>query len=375
MPDEIAATPLGAAMRFMLAKLRENGPVNTVELAARLARPEMVPRFERARNAVQEELGAFRVSGYRVPSAKVGFIDLRDEKGRDQAIGVAVVADRIRALTTGARPPGFSYRAASLADADALAALELATPLVTGDVETVYDRSRDYFEAERLAGGELVLVERAGEIVGLFGSVTHSIRVNGDTFQGVCQHRARVHPGVQGRGVYGLLNLALFEAAAGRPGDHTWYAFIAVDNDASLDAGPGRDPRSRRPLWEARCERLVIDTAGASSRSIGRLARESDAGALVELLNDAHGAEELFVPYTVETLRARLAREPSSYAWPNFLVSERACVGVWTPRMGVIRRAGGVETRTVRAFVLDYGCTAGGVGELLALVNNWRARL
>jgi hypothetical protein len=43
--------------------------------------------------------------------------------------------------------------------------------------------------------------------------------------------------------------------------------------------------------------------------------------------------------------------------------------------MGVTRCVGGVEQRDVRAFVLDYGCTSQGLGELVALVNDWRARL
>jgi hypothetical protein len=41
----------------------------------------------------------------------------------------------------------------------------------------------------------------------------------------------------------------------------------------------------------------------------------------------------------------------------------------------VIRREWGVETQDVRALVLDYGCTADGLGELVALVNDWRATL
>jgi hypothetical protein len=57
-------------------------------------------------------------------------------------------------------------------------------------------------------------------------------------------------------------------------------------------------------------------------------------------------------------LRERLARALDSYIWSSFLISERACVGVWAPKMGVIRRERGVERRDMRAFVLDYGCTA-----------------
>jgi hypothetical protein len=122
-------------------------------------------------------------------------------------------------------------------------------------------------------------------------------------------------------------------------------------------------------------ERLVVDTASAAATGIGRPATAADAARLVALLNDTHGEEELFCPYSLDGLRERLSRAPDSYSWSSFLVSERACVGVWAPQMGVIRRERGVETRDVRAFVLDYGCMSDGLGELVALANDWRARL
>ena len=65
------------------------------------------------------------------------------------------------------------------------------------------------------------------------------------------------------------------------------------------------------------------------------------------------------------SLRERLSRAPDSYSWSSFRISGRACVGVWAPKIGVIRRERAAERRDVRAFVLDYGCTSDRVGELV----------
>ncbi|HXQ11108.1 MAG TPA: hypothetical protein VN805_08975 [Caulobacteraceae bacterium] len=119
----------------------------------------------------------------------------------------------------------------------------------------------------------------------------------------------------------------------------------------------------------------MIDTRSAAASGLGRPATPADADRLVAFLNDTHGEEELFCPYSLDSLRERLSRAPNSYSWSSFLISERACVGVWAPQMGVTRRVRGVEQRDVCAFVLDYGCTSDGLDEIVALVNGWRAKL
>jgi hypothetical protein len=370
MPAEIAAAPMGEAMRFLLEQMRCNG---SAPLEAFLARfPAETAAVLKARMpAVAAVAGPFGVTAYRLPTTNLCVAELQGDDGRGWALGVGFVDGVIR-LGIYPRPPGLSYRPVAPADAEALAALEQAAPIVTGDVETVYDRSRDYFEAERLMGGDAFVVEREGAIVGLHASVVHPIRIAGRDLQGVYDHRTRVHPAARGGGVSGLAGLAKFEALIGRSGVVAGavavYSFVAADNDAALRLQPeGR--------WPEMAERLVIDTASAAATGVGRSATVADAERLVALLNDTHGEEELFCPYSLDSLRERLSRAPNSYSWPSFLISERACVGVWAPKMSVRRRERGVETRDVRAFVLDYGCTSDGVGELVALVNDWRASL
>jgi hypothetical protein len=369
MPAEMAAAPVGEAMRFVMEQIRCNGSAPLEAFLARFT-PDYAAFIKERMTTVAAEAGPFTVVAYRLPKANVCVAELRGDDGRRWALGVGFVDGVIRfsPANTFPRPPGLSYRPVAPGDADALAALELAAPIVTGDVETAYDKSRDYFEAERLMGSEAFVVERDGAIVGLYASVVHPIRIAGNDLQGLYDHRVRVHPSARRGGVMGLAALARFEAIVGRSSLDVAYSFFAADNDAVLRLRLG-------PPWPEMAERLVIDTEGAAPTGLGRSATVADAERLVAFLNDAHGEEELFCPYGLDSLRERLSRAPDSYGWSSFLISERACVGVWAPKMGVIRRERGVETRDVRAFVLDYGCTSDGLGELVALVNDWRATL
>jgi hypothetical protein len=370
MPAEIIAAPMGEAMGFVLEQIRCKG---SAPLEAFLARfpAETAASVKAGMPAVAAVSGPFRVIAYRLPKENLCVAELRGDDNRGWALGVGLVNGVIR-LGMYPRPPGLSCRPAAPADADALAALELAAPIVTGDIETAYDRSRDYFEAERLMGGDAFVVEREGAIVGLHASVIHPIRIAGKDLQGVYNHRDRVHPSERRAGVSGLAALASFEAVIGRsgllPGPIAVYSFMAADNDAVRRLPP-------KGRWTQMAERLVIDTGSAAAIGLGRSATAADTERLVALLNDTHGEQELFCPYSLDSLHERLSRAPNSYSWSSFLISERACVGVWAPTMGVIRRERSVETRDVRAFVLDYGCKSDGVGELVALVNCWRARL
>jgi len=369
MPAKMAAAPVGEAMRFVMEQIRCNGSAPLEAFLARFT-PDYAAFIKDRMATVAAEAGPFTVVAYRLPKANVCVAELQGDDGRRWALGVGF-ADSVILFSPAylfPRPPGLSYRPVGPADAEALAALELAAPIVTGDVETAYDKSRDYFEAERMMGSDAFVVERDGAIVGLFASVVHPIRIAGRVGQGVYDHRVRVHPAARRGGVMGLGALARFEAIIGRTDLLAGYSFVAADNDAVLRP-------QRGPPWSEMAERLVIDTASAAATGLGRSATAADAERLVAFLNDTHGEEELFLPYSLASLRERLSRAPVSYSWSSFLISERACVGVWAPKMGVIRRERGVETRDVRAFVLDYGCTSDGVGELVALLNEWRARL
>lgn len=49
----------------------------------------------------------------------------------------------------------------------------------------------------------------------------------------------------------------------------------------------------------------------------------------MDILNACHEGEEMFLPYTIESLTARLERAPSEYTWSNLLLSDHAVAGVF----------------------------------------------
>jgi hypothetical protein len=313
----------------------------------------------------------FMLVEHQTPSALTGWARLRDANGRENIVAIVLepsAPNRVRVIAPFPAPPGGRIRPAAAADADALAALELETPIVIGEVSTIYDRRRDYFEAERLMGAKTFILERNGKVVGLSASVVCDVRINGRTHRASYLHKYRLHPSAQGGGLQGYLALAVFLASAGE--SEFPYGFIAEDNEAASKRG-----RASGQLWSEPCEQILIDTAAAPKSDVGRAATPADAAAIVELLNQTHNREELHVPQTVEALFERLSREPRSYTWSNLLLTERAVVGVWNPGLGVIHEANGHRTNDVRAFVLDYGCTEDGIADLVALLGQSCGRL
>ena len=195
MPAKMAAAPVGEAMRFEMEQIRCNGSAPFEAFLAHFT-PDYAAFIKVGMATVAAGAGPFTVVAYRLPKANVCVADLQGDDGRGWALGGAFV-DGIARFSPAylfPRRPGLSYRPVAPADGDALAALELAAPIVTGDVETASNKSRDYFEAERLMGSDAFVVERGGAIVGLFASVVHPSRIAAQDLQGLYDHRVRVHP-------------------------------------------------------------------------------------------------------------------------------------------------------------------------------------
>jgi hypothetical protein len=94
---------------------------------------------------------------------------------------------------------------------------------------------------------------------------------------------------------------------------------------------------------------------------------------MVQLINDCHEGEDLFLPYTVETLTARLQRAPQQYPWERLWLTDAAVVGVWPAgeSIQVIVERQGRRTESRRGLVLDYGFAAGAEGDFEALLRAW----
>lgn len=66
------------------------------------------------------------------------------------------------------------------------------------------------------------------------------------------------------------------------------------------------------------------ELAAAWCRTVGPATIE-DAPAIVEMLNSFHRDEEMYVPYTIDSLARRVARAPDLYSLGEHL-DERSCV-------------------------------------------------
>ncbi|HXQ11109.1 MAG TPA: GNAT family N-acetyltransferase [Caulobacteraceae bacterium] len=273
MPADIAAAPVGEAMRFVMEQIRGNGSAPLEAFLARFT-ADYAAFIKERMATVAAEAGPFTVVAYRLPRANVCVAELQADDGRGWALGVGFVDGVIRFSPAYMfpRPPGLSYRRAAPTDADALAALELAAPIVTGDVETAYDKSRDYFEAERLMRSEAFVVERDGAIVGLYANVVHPIRIAGKDLQSVYEHRVRVHPAARGGGVMRLAALAGLETTIGRSRLDVGYSFVAADNDAVLRLRPAGDGRATGDRHaKRRCIRFRPTGNAGGCRPTGRV--------------------------------------------------------------------------------------------------------
>lgn len=365
MPAAMARTPAGQRLAFMLHHLRTAGQ----ELTDDLVNENLITETTSAEDhrARLQELGAKLVGSevreYRAPGPQIA-IALVGHGDRAWHVGVKVENQPpylARGAIVGEVLPGVQVRRAGEQDASDLREIELAAPIMVGDTSITYDRGEDYFAAERLMGDVVTLViERGGVPIGLTSTIVNKIRANGQDLIGNYRHRLRLLPEARGQGIRQMLGMADFENNAWR-GDLP-YSFVAADNEAMLRNVRG----SRRNL---KVERAVIDTAQCAGQPHGRQATAADWARIVALLNSAHEGEELFVPYTEQTLAARLEREPDLYSWRNFRVSDRAVAGVWPARLRVIRETTGGRSEDIRALVLDYGYEPGAEDELVTLLR------
>jgi hypothetical protein len=229
-----------------------------------------------------------------------------------------------------------------------------------GDAQVVFDRGEDYFAAERIMGiASTHIVELDGRAVGLAAWVEHEVRINGATKIGGYKHRQRLLPDVRGQGVRQMQD---FAGSASQSAREVFYTIVAAANETARRA-------YGEPRWSVQPERIVIDAKLHAGPDAGRAATAADALRISDLLNRAHGREEMYVPQTAESLAIRFGRESELYSWRNARVGERAVVGVWPAHINVLRTAGEGSTKDDRALVLDYGYEAGAEAELIGLLK------
>jgi GNAT superfamily N-acetyltransferase len=259
-----------------------------------------------------------------------------------------------------------TIRDATAADGPLLASIERNSPLVMGGRQLAIDRGEDYFAASRLMGEVTILIAAVdGEPAGAFCAALHRTLLGGVERSMFYFHHTRILPRFQDHGVGRKLAAALRERYAGRIDSSYWY--ISPANEHSLGFA-----RAAQNKWSFGPALIALDTAALAGPAFGRTATAMDATRLVQLFNAAHQGEEMFMPYTTESLSARLARAPRQYSWERVQMTDRAALGVWpegeTTSLRLVEPSGEVSEFRSGA-VLDFGYLPGGEDDLVALLR------
>jgi L-amino acid N-acyltransferase YncA len=378
LPD----TPAGRTARSLLAFLRMSAEQISFEewdalyhpdLLARWMRPDDEARRERWRR--EEEARGSPVpteTDSTSPHDLAVVVDYAD--GRRWRITLAVEPEPPHRVTDERWEQVFDFnvvvREATEADAAALTELDRLAPIVQGDARITFDRGDDYFANARLLEHVIVAVAEAdGVVAAVNWGAVHRPRIEGVERTLATALHLRVHPEHQGKGLWGAANTKLWEFFNSL-GTETSYAFVHRDN-AAIQANFSKNATR----WSVPVFRALLPCADLAGPLLGRPATPSDTARIAEILNATHEGEEMFVPYDVQTLAARLERAPDLYSWERMWLSDDAVVGVWPAGIGVTREEHGRRSTSTRSFVLDYGVMPGAEAAFEGLLRAWCGRL
>ena len=261
-------------------------------------------------------------------------------------------------------------REATAADAAILADIERRCPIVMGETSVHFDRGDDYMAATRLmADCSIGLASVDGVPAAVSCGAEHVVRVGGVLKKMVTVSHLRVLPEHQRKGLWGAANRVLNKYRDHVDGTN---AYISVDN-LGMQHGFAGTPNK----WPQVVYRIPLDCAALAGPPAGRPATPDDAPQIVRRLNAFHDAEEMFVPYTVESFTARMRRAPDLYGWDRLWLSDGAVVGAWAHgnALRAVTEVAGVRTVSRSGVVLDYAFEPGAEAGLEALLRGWCGRL
>jgi hypothetical protein len=372
------ATPAGRQAAWVLGRVHAGGEGAsladldrfTPTLAARWRRTDSDEAIRDNWRRDLEWLGSFVAVTYKAASETALDATVVAVKERRWKLTLAVEADpphRIEALEW-ERVNDFDLvvREATPADAAVLSDLERRCPIVVGDTRLWFDRGDDYFAGVRLMEDAIVgLAFVDGAPAAVTCGARHTVRIGGVPKSIVTVSHLRVLPEHQRKGLWGAANRVLDKYWPEVAGSN---AFIAVDN-----AGMQHGFRNTPDKWPTTVMAARMSTARRAGPRAGRPATIADTAAIAASLNAFHGAEEMFVPYSEESLAARLARAPDLYGWERLWLTDGAVVGVWPA--GRARRAvterGGEQSFSEPGVVLDYAFEPGAEAAFEGLIRAW----
>jgi predicted N-acetyltransferase YhbS len=372
------ATPAGRQAAWYLTRIHARGEGASLADLDHYA-PAMIDRMRRIDS---DEASA---ESWRRDAERLGeFVDVAYEPVTETALTANVAAAKDRrwtlSLAVETEPPHriasvewrrvhdfeLAVREATPADAALLADVERRCPIVVGDTSLWFDRGEAYFDGVRLMEDATVgLASVDGEPAAVTCGARHTVRIGGEAKTIITVSHLRVLPEHQRKGLWGAANSVLDKYWPTVAGSN---AFIAVDN-----AGMQHGFRNTPDKWPTTVLAARISTARLAGPPAGRSATPADAAAVAALLNAFHGEEEMFVPYTVESLVARLARAPDLYGWERVWLADGAVVGVWPAgraRRAVTERAG-EQSFSEPGVVLDYAFEPGAEAAFEGLVGAW----
>ena len=267
-------------------------------------------------------------------------------------------------------PDDIVIRPAEDADAAALNDLEVRAPMTLGEGTTVvYDRGADFLGFSRLMDENVCFVaERAGELLGIACGAAHQVRIGGQEHRVMLLHHLRVPVEHRKLGVFSTLNGYVFGFYEGRIDGA--YGYTALDNaEAMRINGPG--------TWETGVFRCIVPTTGATASGTAPSATAEDIDTIIDVLNRCHEQEEVFLPYSADSWRSRLERDPELYSWSDVRVRDGAVLGVWPAGLRVSVQEPGASTtsKAVRAVALDHGFLPGHEASFVGLLDDVRADL
>lgn len=256
------------------------------------------------------------------------------------------------------RTPGLVIRPAQAGEAARLVEVERDSPVPAGGGVTFTVEKPDALGLSRLQPEPVVLVaEIDGRVVGMNSASIHDGLIGGQRQRMGWLHYPRVLPDYRGKWIGHSLATELTAVCRERA-DRCYQLFMS-----GYDAEDGRHRWRTQPVW------LLLDSGRIGGPPHGRPATPDDAELVVEMLNAGHAREELFLPYTVASLTARLERSPTQYSWADLTIGDGAVTGVWRGAWRLVRNHHSRIVRGIQDNVLDYGFLPGAEGELLRLLR------
>lgn len=376
LPD-LPDTAVGRRVRWYMERLRNPVPPSDEELEANFEPSATVwappLRDERAWRMLTESADDLANATLTVHSETQIDLDGTTPEGRRWRYRFAadpVTTKMVELVIEWVQEEEVTVRLATEADGPALADVERRSPIVLGDTTVTIDRGDDYFAAARLMEEVSVAV---AEVDGVPSAVqcaaAHTVCVGGHHHRMGYFHHLRILPEHQRKGLFQKLNQLLSKRYMPPHVDGT-YAYVSPDNAASQRLFSFAEAWPVQPLL---CK---LDVRTLRGPRLGRPAVPADAERIVEMVNAFHRAEEMFCPYSVEFLTARLERA-AQYSWSNVLMADRAAVGVW-PAGDSFATIVDRPTRRVterEGFVLDHGATSDGESDYETLVRSWCTEL